>query len=62
MTDSLNSCSEIGRYWEIAYFGGPLQLKGTKEDEAVLASLGIVPGIGADQGRFDDTPFYDDNW
>ncbi|KAI9573778.1 hypothetical protein HD554DRAFT_2166551 [Boletus coccyginus] len=53
---------EISRYWTIAYFGRPLQLKGSKEDEEVLASLGIVPRIGEDQGRYDDTPFYDDNW
>ncbi|KAI9573780.1 hypothetical protein HD554DRAFT_2201978 [Boletus coccyginus] len=38
---------EVGHYWEIAHWGGPLQLKGPREDEAMPASLGIIPRIGA---------------
>ncbi|KAF8556442.1 FAD/NAD(P)-binding domain-containing protein [Imleria badia] len=52
---------EIDRYWNIALYGGPLQLTGPKEDHAMLASLGIVPRDGADQGR-NDVLCYDDEW
>jgi hypothetical protein len=39
----------------------PFQLKGSEKNEAVPASLGIIPRNGADQGRYDDAVFYD-NW
>ena len=42
-THALNSSEEASRYWEIAFYGGPIELKESKQDEAVLASLGIVP-------------------
>jgi hypothetical protein len=42
-THALNSSKEASHYWEIAFYGGPIQLRGPKQDEAVLASVGIVP-------------------
>ena len=44
-THALNSSKEANYYWGIAFFGGPIQLKGPKQDEAVLASLGTVHGM-----------------
>ena len=61
-THAQNSSKEVGHYWQIAHSGGPLVLKGPEKDEAVLASLGIIPSNGADQGGYDDALFYDDNW
>ena len=61
-THVLNSGKEIAHYWQIAYFGGPLQLSTPKEEGKILASLGIAPGNSVDQGRYDDGLFYDDNW
>lgn len=58
-THALHSSSEVTRFWELAHFGEPLQVR----DEAVLASLGLVPKDGVDQERNDDNPFYyDDDW
>lgn len=62
MTHTLNSSSEVSRYWRIARFGVPLQLKERKEDEAMLASLGIVLGSGVNQGGYEDDLAYDDDW
>ena len=59
-THALNSTKEVVHYWEIGHYGGPLHLAGN--NEAVLASLGIIPRNGADQGRYGDALFYDDNW
>ena len=59
-THALNS-ADVARCWDIAFYGKELQLKGEK-DEAVLAPLGIVSRNGADQGRYEDVLFYDDNW
>ena len=59
-THALNSSKEVGHYWQIAHYGGPLQL--TEKEEAVLASLGIIPRNGVDQGWYEDALFYDDNW
>lgn len=61
-TYALDSIKEVGHYWEIAHWGGSLQLKGPKEDGAMPASPGSVPRIGANQGGYDDGLFYDDNW
>jgi hypothetical protein len=61
-THALNSADEVAHYWHIGFYGGELQLKGEK-DEAVLASLGIIPRNGADQGGYAAVAlFYDDNW
>lgn len=55
-----NSLSEVGRYWGIAFWGG-FQLRGPKEEEAMLESLdGIMPRNGADQGGYDDLIYHDD--
>jgi len=62
MTHTLNSTSEVSRYWRIARFGVPPQPEGRKEDGAMLASLGIVPGNGANQWGYEDDPIYDDDW
>ena len=63
MTHALSSSSEVIRYWATTHYGAPLQVEGPKEAEAMLASLGIAPRIGVDQGRYDNIPpFYDDNW
>ena len=41
----------------------PLQVEGPEEAGVMLVSLGIVPRIGVNQERYDNTPtFYDDNW
>ena len=61
-THAQNSSKEVGHYWRIARYGGSFQFKGPEKDEAVLASLGIIPSKGANQGRYDDALFYDDNW
>ena len=62
-THAPNSFLEITRYWEIAHFGGPLQVTGSSDHEAMMASLGIVPISGAEQAwRYDDILFYDGNW
>ena len=51
-----NSSKEVAYYWQIGFYGGLIQLKGPEKDDAVPASLGIIPRNGADHGR------YDDNW
>ena len=61
-THVLNSAKEVAHYWQIAHFGGPLQLNTPKEEAAMVASLGMAPSNGADQGRYDGALFYDDNW
>ncbi|KAG8215014.1 hypothetical protein J3R82DRAFT_8420 [Butyriboletus roseoflavus] len=49
----------VGRYWQIARFREPSQVR----DTAVLASLGLVPMSGVDQEMNDDIPiYYDDDW
>ncbi|KAH0836316.1 hypothetical protein J3R83DRAFT_7865 [Lanmaoa asiatica] len=55
---------EVGHYWAIAHFGGPLQFSEPKEDEAMLASLGLVTRNGADRGRNGDDLIYycEDDW
>ena len=60
MTHAPNSTKEVRHYWEIAHYGGPRYP--TEKDEAVLASLGIIPGNGVGQERYDDALFYDDDW
>ena len=61
-THALSSADEVAYYWHIDFYGGELKLKGEK-DEAVPASLGIIPRNGADQGRYAAAAlFYDDNW
>lgn len=53
---ALNSSSEVFRCWGTAHYGAPLQVEGPKETDAMLASLGTVPRMGKDQGRYDNSP------
>lgn len=58
---ALNSSKEVVHYWEIAHYGGPLQLTGSKEDDTMLTPPGFVLRNGEDQAR-SDVFVYDDDW
>lgn len=47
----VDSCEEVDRYWQIARSGGQFEEAILKEDDAVLASVGLVPVSGAGNGR-----------
>lgn len=42
-THALNSLKEIAYYWQIVRYGGLEKLSGPKDDQMMLASLGITP-------------------
>ncbi|KAF8553186.1 FAD/NAD(P)-binding domain-containing protein [Imleria badia] len=50
------------RYFAIALYGGPLQETIPEGDDTVLATLGLGGLSGADQGRSEYDPIYDDVW
>ncbi|KAF9240424.1 hypothetical protein BU15DRAFT_45765 [Melanogaster broomeanus] len=53
--------AEIGRYWNIAQYGGPLEERPSVED-GVLESLGLTTASESGKARQSYNPMYDDAW
>ncbi|KAF9240428.1 hypothetical protein BU15DRAFT_74021 [Melanogaster broomeanus] len=53
--------AEVGRYWAIAQYGGPLTERPSVED-GVLESLGLTTASDSGKARQRYNPMYDDAW
>jgi hypothetical protein len=54
-THVLHSPLDLGRYWAMVHYGGPIEATGPKQDDsdAILATLEIVRGNSANQPGYD---------